>query len=213
MNQVNLPVIVVDDDPSVLKAISRLLRSDGLEVKTFASPAEFLSSYNPDRTGCLVLDLTMPGLNGLDLQRALRERGGAPPVVFLTGTADIPASVRAMKQGAVDFLTKPAHDDDLLNAVRKALAEERAARAERAAVLDLRRRVDTLTPREREVMEHVVSGQLNKQIAGDLGTAEKTIKVHRARVMEKMGVESLAALVHSAQRVGIHHGLPNPAAD
>ena len=203
MNESQLPVVVVDDDASVLKAISRLLRSDGLEVKTFATPGAFLEAYHPDRTGCLVLDLTMPGLSGLDVQRVLLDRGGAPPIVFLTGTGNIPSGVKATKQGAVDFLTKPAEDQHLLSAVHRALDEERAGREDRLERMDLRLRLQSLTPREREVLEHVVSGRLNKQIAADLGIAEKTIKVHRARVMEKMRVESLAALVQCAGRLGI----------
>ena len=203
MSQSNLPVFVVDDDKAVLKAMSRLLRSDGLDVRSFATPAEFLDAYDPGAAGCLVLDLTMPGLSGLELQRVLLERGSSPPVVFLTGTGCIPSSVKAIRQGAIDFLTKPADDEALLRAVRQALDAERAARRERLELIDLRRRLRELTPREREVLEHVVCGRLNKQIAADLAIAEKTVKVHRARVMEKMQVESLAELVHVAQRLGV----------
>jgi len=198
----------VDDDKAVLKAMSRLLRSDGLDVRSFATPAEFLDAYDPGAAGCLVLDLTMPGLSGLELQRVLLERGSSPPVVFLTGTGCIPSSVKAIRQGAIDFLTKPADDEALLRAVRQALDAERAARRERLELIDLRRRLRELTPREREVLEHVVCGRLNKQIAADLAIAEKTVKVHRARVMEKMQVESLADLVRVAGRLS----LPEPGA-
>jgi FixJ family two-component response regulator len=202
----------VDDDKAVLKAMSRLLRSDGLEVRSFTTPADFLAAYDPGAAGCLVLDLTMPGMTGLELQRLLQERGSAPPVVFLTGTGDIPASVKAMRQGAADFLTKPAEDEALLSAVRSALDRERAERRDRLELINLRCRLRELTPREREVMDLVVTGRLNKQIAAELGIAEKTVKVHRARVMEKMRVESVAELVQIVQRLGAPLRAAEPAA-
>ena len=203
MSDANATVFVVDDDPPVLKAIARVLRSLGLNVVTFESPREFLDGYDPDATGCLLLDLSMPDLNGLELQQALADRGGTTPIVFLSGHGDVPTSVSAMKRGACDFLTKPADERELIGAVRTALEKDRSARSVKRELADIRCRLDALTPREREVLEHVVSGELNKQIAAHLGTVEKTIKVHRARVMEKMQVGSLAELVQLAQRVGI----------
>jgi FixJ family two-component response regulator len=193
-------VVVVDDDPAVLKSLSRLLRAAGLNVATFGSPQEFLEQHDPRVPGCLVLDVAMPGLNGLELQEALATKGSAIPIVFLTGHGDVPTSVQAMKRGALDFLTKPVNDDHLLEAIRVAIEKDCSARQARAELDDLLERLATLTPREREVLTHVVSGQLNKQIANDLGTVEKTIKVHRARVMEKMKVASLADLVRLVER-------------
>ncbi len=201
-------VCVVDDDPSVLRALTRLFTAAGLEARAFASPAAFLEQHDPAMPGCLVLDLALPGLDGLQLQQALTASGCARPIVFITGRGDIPTSVRAMKGGAVDFLTKPVRDDDLLTAVRSAIATDRRARAMQAELDVLGQRLASLTPREREVLAHVVAGRLNKQIAGDLGTVEKTIKVHRARIMEKMAARSLADLVRIAERLGI----PPPAA-
>jgi FixJ family two-component response regulator len=197
-------VFVVDDDSSVRKALSRLLHSAGLKVAAFASAEEFLRTSGPDPAGCLVLDVSMPGLNGMDLHQALAKQASALPVIFLTGRGDIPMSVRAMKRGAVDFLTKPADEDALVRAVHRAIEVDRTARRERAAIADAQARLDTLTPREREVLAGVIRGQLNKQIAADLGTVEKTIKVHRARVMEKMGAQSVPELVRIAQRAGIN---------
>jgi len=196
-------VFIVDDEPAVLKGLSRLLRSARLNVATFGSPGEFLEHHNPHAPGCLVLDVSMPGLNGLELQAALTEKGSAIPIIFLTGHGDIPMSVQAMKRGAVDFLTKPVNDDDLLKAVHAAIEKDRIQRQTRAELDDIQRRLATLTPREREVLEHVIAGQLNKQTAADLGTVEKTIKVHRARVMEKMKVQSVAELVRLAERVEV----------
>ncbi|WP_367026993.1 response regulator [Methylococcus sp. ANG] len=195
-------VFVVDDDAAVLKAVERLLRAEGLEVAAFRSPREFLDCHDPGVPGCLVLDLSMPDLDGLALQRALAERGEARPTVFLSGHGDIPASVRAMKQGAVDFLTKPVNDADLLEAVRQAIARDLGARAKDTEMADLRSRLATLTPRELEVLGHVVAGRLNKQIAADLGTVEKTVKVHRARIMQKLRASSVAELVRIAVRAG-----------
>ena len=197
----SLPTVtVVDDEPHVLKAVARLLRSEGFPVATFSSPREFLDQLDPGAPGCLVLDMSMPQISGLEIQQELERRGCLLPVIFLTGRADVPATVQAMKRGAADFLTKPVEDEDLLAAVRRAMERDAVAREERAEVASIRERLETLTPREREVLEHVVSGALNKQIAGRLGTVEKTIKVHRARVMQKMNASSLADLVRLAQR-------------
>jgi len=201
MSHIKPTVFIVDDDPAVLKGLSRLLKSAGLGVKTFPSSQDFLNYFIPNTPGCLVLDVAMPGLNGLELQKTLATKGSAIPIIFLTGHGDIPMSVRAMKGGALDFLTKPVNDDDLLKAVHLALEKDRSALRARAEVAEIQQRLATLTPREREVMEHVVSGQLNKQTAADLGTAEKTIKVHRARVMEKMKAHSVAELVRLAEKV------------
>jgi FixJ family two-component response regulator len=194
-------VFLVDDDPAVLKSLSRLLRSAQFNVATMSSPQEFLDRYDRRAPGCLILDVAMPGLNGLELQEALAAKGSPPPIVFLTGHGDIPMSVQAMKQGAFDFLTKPVNDEDLIKAVHAALKRDGIARESGRELDELQRRMETLTPREREVMKHVVSGQLNKQIAFDLGTVEKTIKVHRARAMEKMNAQSLAELVRMAERL------------
>jgi FixJ family two-component response regulator len=196
-------VFIVDDDAAVRKGLSRLLRSAGLAVATFASPREFLDRHDPNAPGCLVLDVAMPGLNGLELQQALIAGGHELAIVFLTGHGDIPMSVQAMKSGAVDFLTKPVNDDDLLTAVRVAIEKDRLQRQARSELADIQQRLAALTPREHEVLQHLITGQLNKQIAADLGTVEKTIKVHRARVLEKMQVRSVAELVHLAERAGI----------
>ena len=196
-------VFVVDDDPGVLKALTRLLRLAGFEACAFNSSQSFLEGHDPATPGCAVLDVAMPGLNGIEVQRALTVSGSHRPIIFVTGRGDIPTSVRAMKAGAVDFLTKPVMDEDLLAAVRTAVEMDRAARAAEAELQSMRDRLAALTPRECEVLTHVVAGRLNKQIAADLGTVEKTIKVHRARVMEKMAVRSLADLVRVAQRLGI----------
>ena len=194
---------LVDDEPAVRKALSRLLRSAGYEVTAFGSAKEFMQQHVAAAPGCLVLDVTMPEITGIELQEWLARTRSPLPIIFITGNGDIPTSVRAMKAGAVDFLTKPVKEADLLRAIEIALRRERETRQTRAEVNAIQERLATLTPREREVLEHVVSGQLNKQIAGDLGTVEKTIKVHRARVMEKMGVESLAELARLAERMGI----------
>ena len=196
-------MFVVDDDPSVLRALTRLFTAAGFKARAFASPAAFLEQHDSAAPGCLVLDVALPGLDGLQLQQALTASGCARPIVFITGRGDIPTSVRAMKGGAVDFLTKPVRDEDLLTAVRSAIEADRLAREAQVEMDALRQRLATLTPREREVLVHVVAGRLNKQIAADLGTVEKTIKVHRARVMEKMAVRSLADLVRIAERLGI----------
>jgi FixJ family two-component response regulator len=194
---------VVDDDPSVLRALTRLLSAVGFQARAFPSPAAFLQAHDPVTPGCLVLDVALPGLDGLELQQALAVSDCARPVVFITGRGDIPTSVRAMKGGAVDFLTKPVNDKNLLAAVRNAIEIDRLARETQVEMDALRQRLATLTPREREVLAQVVAGRLNKQIAADLGTVEKTIKVHRARIMAKMAVGSLADLVRIAERLGI----------
>ncbi len=196
-------VFIVDDDPAVLKSLSRLLRSAQLTAVTFGSPQQFLEQHDPSAEGCIILDVAMPGLDGLALQQALAANGSSLPIIFLTGHGDIPMSVQAMKRGAVDFLTKPVNDDELLKTIHEAMEREQAARRPRAELDDFKKRLAMLTPREREVLIHVVSGQLNKQIASDLGTVEKTIKVHRARVMEKMKTQSLSELVRLAERAGI----------
>lgn len=196
-------MFVVDDDPSVLRALPRLLSAAGLEARGFPSPAAFLEAHEPATPGCLVLDVALPGLDGLELQQALLAAECARPIVFITGRGDIPTTVRAMKNGAVDFLTKPVNDRDLLAAVRNAIEIDRLAREAQLEMDGLRQRLATLTPREREVLAHVVAGRLNKQIAADLGTVEKTIKVHRARIMAKMAARSLADLVRIAERMGI----------
>jgi FixJ family two-component response regulator len=202
---VGVPTIfVVDDDPAVLKSLGRLLRSAGFPVETCPSAQDFLARHNLATPGCLVLDVAMPGLNGLEVQRAMTAIGDERPIVFLTGHGDIPTSVEAMKRGAVDFLTKPVNAEDLLKAIRSAIIKDSVRRLQREEVEEIKERVATLTPREREVLAYVISGRLNKQIAGELGTAEKTIKVHRARVMEKMKVQSVAELVRLAERLGIH---------
>jgi FixJ family two-component response regulator len=187
----------------VLRALTRLLVAAGLEARGFPSPAAFLQAHDPATPGCLVLDLALPELDGLELQQALTVSDCARPIVFITGRGDIPTSVRAMKGGAIDFLTKPVNDEDLLAAVRDALEIDRLGREAQVEMDELKRRLANLTPREREVLAHVTAGRLNKQIAADLGTAEKTIKVHRARIMEKMAVRSLADLVRVAERLGV----------
>jgi FixJ family two-component response regulator len=196
-------VFVIDDDASMRDAISRLLNAVGLTVQTFASAREFLAGRLPDVPGCAVLDVRLPGLSGLDLQREMVERGIHIPVIFITGHGDIPMSVQAMKAGAVEFLTKPFRDQDLLDAVRLGIQLDRQGRKERAELAELRDGLRQLTPREREVMSLVVAGLLNKQIALRLGTSEKTIKIHRGHVMQKMRADSLADLVRMSQKLGI----------
>ena len=196
-------VFVIDDDVSMRDAVSRLLNAVGLTVQTFASAREFLAGRLPDVPGCAVLDVRLPGLSGLDLQREMVERGIHIPVIFITGHGDIPMSVQAMKAGAVEFLTKPFRDQDLLDAVRSGIQLDRQGRKERAELAQLRDGHRQLTPREREVMSLVVAGLLNKQIALRLGTSEKTIKIHRRHVMQKMRADSLADLVRMSQKLGI----------
>jgi FixJ family two-component response regulator len=196
-------VFVVDDYAPGRRSISRLLRTAGFAVTAFASAEEFLAQYDPQTSGCLVLDLAMPAVSGLELQGILADRGSLLPIIFLTAYGDIPKSVQAMKLGASDFLTKPVNDEDLLAAVRVAIEKHRALRREQAELSQIRARLATLTPREREVLEYVVAGKLNKQIAGELGTVEQTVKIHRAHVMQKMRVQSVAELVRLTERCGI----------
>jgi FixJ family two-component response regulator len=193
-------VFIVDDDAPVRRSIARLLHAAGFLVAAFASAEEFLAQYDPGVWGCLVLDVAMPTLDGLELQQVLAKAGSLLPIIFLTGEGDIPKSVQAMKHGASDFLTKPVNDEHLLTAVRAALEKDRALRRKQAELSEIRARLATLTPREREVLEYVVAGKLNKQIAGDLGTVEQTVKVHRARVMQKMRVQTVAELVRLVER-------------
>jgi FixJ family two-component response regulator len=204
----NCTVYLVDDDASVLRALSRLLRAEGIETLSFSSPQAFLDVHDPALPGCAVVDMAMPGVDGLNLQRELAAAETPRPVIFLSGRSDIPTSVKAMKAGAVDFLTKPVSRDALLAAVRSALARDAETRAARARVQAWHSRYASLTPREREVFAGVVAGKLNKQIAAELGTAERTVKAHRAQVMEKMQVASLAELVHVAEQ--LHAAVPPP---
>ena len=196
-------VYVVDDDPDVLKAIERLLQSVGLNVAAFSSPHRFLESYDRNAPGCLVLDLAMPGVSGLEVQRVLKQQASVLPIVFLTGRGDITASVQAMKHGAADFLTKPIDDTALIAAVHEALARDQVLRPAHLEREGIAKRLATLTERELQVLELIVAGRLNKQIAAELGTTEKTIKFHRGNLMRKMGVRVVADLVKLAQRAGV----------
>jgi FixJ family two-component response regulator len=196
-------VVVVDDDLAVREALASLARSIGLHVKLFPSAHEFLQSPRPESPSCVVLDVRLPGLSGLDLQRQLLEGGLNIPIIFITGHGDIPMSVRAMKAGAVEFLTKPFRDQDLLDAIHVALQRDRDDRAQELKSAQLRQRYGSLTPREQQIMRWVVSGLLNKQIAGEIDTSEITVKVHRAQVMRKMGANSVADLVRMAGRLNL----------
>lgn len=196
-------VFLVDDDAGVVKALSRLLRAKGYDVRPFASAEEFLEGHDAAVAGCAVFDVAMPGLDGLALQQVFTAGGKQRPVIFLTGKGDIQKSVRAMRAGAVDFLTKPVRDKDLLNAIARAEAEDARTRQAGAEVAAIEAKISTLTPREHEVLTHVIAGRLNKQIAADLGTVEKTVKVHRGRMMEKLGVHTIVDLVRLAEKAGI----------
>jgi FixJ family two-component response regulator len=196
-------IFVIDDDASVRKGLSRLLRSLGFEVEIFASAEQFLERGSYKGIGCIVLDVRMPGLSGMDLQDELNRAGHSLPIVFITGHGEIPMSVQAMKRGAVDFLSKPFDDKELLRAVNEAVATARRTETQRADTGDALRRVELLTPREREILRYVISGLLNKQIAFKLNIAEKTVKVHRGHIMEKLRVGSVAELVRLAEKAGI----------
>jgi len=203
MIALNPTVFVIDDDASIRKSLSRLLRSAGYTTETFVSAEELLGREHFNGIGCLLLDVQMPGLSGMDLQDELNKADYHMPIIFITGHGDIPMSVEAMKKGAVDFLTKPFDDKELLQAIGNAIEKDRQTRAEYDEVLDIRRRIELLTPRENEILRYIITGMLNKQIALKLGIAEKTVKVHRGRIMEKLCIDSVAELVRLAEKVGI----------
>ena len=204
-------VFVVDDDSSIREAIKNLVSLEGLRVETFGTAQDFLRSERPDLPGCVVLDVELPGLSGLDLQRELTAHGIKLPIVFITGYGDIPMSVRAMKAGAMEFLTKPFRDQDLLDAIHQALEHDHIARQHSREIAELRDRFEALTSREREVMSMVVAGMLNKQIGFELGISEVTVKIHRGRMMNKMGAQSVAELVRMTERLEIPTAKDQPA--
>jgi len=196
-------IFVIDDDASVRKSLARLLDSAGFSTESFASADEFLKRERFEGIGCIILDVRMPGLSGMDLQEELNKADYGMPIIFITGHGDIPMSVQAMKKGAVDFLPKPFDEDQLLDALRKAIEKDMQAKAERAGARDILGRMEQLTPREYEILQYLITGMLNKQIAFKLGIAEKTVKIHRSRVFEKLGTRSVAELVRMAEKVGI----------
>jgi FixJ family two-component response regulator len=202
MREAESIVFIIDDDPLYRRSSERLVRSVGFDVQSFETARDFMSSRRPNVPSCLILDVRLPGLSGLDLQRVLTEAGVHIPIIFVTGHGDIPMSVQAMKAGAVEFLTKPFRDQALLDAIRQAIGRDQAARRQHARNADLRRRYESLKPREREVFKCVVSGMLNKQIADELGATERTVKFHRGNIMRKMQVKSLAELVRIAEVLG-----------
>ena len=209
MTETKALVFVVDDDPSMRRSLDTLLRSIGLDVQLFSSAQEFMPAKRPDLPGCIVLDVRLPGMSGLTFQEELAKSGIALPVIFITGHGDVPMTVRAMKAGAVEFLTKPFREQELVGAVKQALLRDLEFRKHRSETLELRERLGTLTPRERQVLALVVDGLLNKQVAGELGTTELTIKVHRGRVMRKMKAASLADLVRMAEKLKISPPQPS----
>jgi len=196
-------VFIVDDDPSVLRGLSRLVRAMGMRAETFASASAFLARKPIKGSCCIVLDLSMPGMSGAELQDELSKMDYSPPIIFLTAHGDVPAGVKAIKKGAVDFLQKPVEEEDLSRAIERALAGDREIRSKHLLVREVRGRLDTLTPRELEVMQYVISGMLNKQVASALGIAEKTVKIHRGRMMKKLQIESLPELVRKCELAGI----------
>jgi FixJ family two-component response regulator len=196
-------VFLIDDDEALRRATTRLLTSHGFEVRAFGAAEEFLASYDPAEPGCLLLDLRLPGQSGLELQRTLAERGATPPIVFVTGHADVPTSVFAMKRGAIDFLEKPVKEQDLVAALGRALALDASTRHERQQLQKVQLRYARLTAREREVFSEIVAGRLNKQAAHSLGIAERTVKLHRSRVLTKMGADSVADLVRMAEALDL----------
>jgi RNA polymerase sigma factor (sigma-70 family) len=210
MNEPASIVFVVDDDPSIRRAIKRLIESVGLYVELFGSAAEFTNSSHPDVVSCLILDIRLPGISGLDLQRKLGEAKTLIPIIFISAHGDVPMTVRAMKAGAIEFLTKPFRDQDLLDAVQVALERDRTRRQREGENATLRERFESLSPREREVVAMVVSGMLNKQIAAEIGTTENTVKVHRSRAMEKMQAQSLADLVKMVERLKTEDAFTSP---
>jgi FixJ family two-component response regulator len=203
MTDVASVVFVVDDDPSVRRAIKRLVESVGLRVEGFGSAREFLRSQRPDVPGCLVLDVRLPGISGLDFQRELREANIHIPIIFISAHGDIPMTVRAMRAGAVEFLTKPFRDQELLDAIQQGLERDLARRTQETEVAKLRERFESLTPRERELLPWIVSGLLNKQVADAIGASEATVKAHRSQLMRKMGASSMADLVRMTEKMGI----------
>ena len=204
MTSSDATVFIVDDDPLILDALKQLIKSVGLGAQTFSSAEEFLEQDLPETPSCLILDIRMPRLSGFDLQDELAKRGLTIPIIFVTGHGSVPLSVRAMKGGAVDFIQKPFEDQDLLDAIHHAIEKDRQTRMEQAEIREIKRRVESLTPRENEVLVLTTAGMLNKQIAYDLGMSENTVKTHRARIMRKMKVTSLAELVRLTEKAGIH---------